>query len=69
MRYLRLCSGIETASLAWQALGWTPVAFAETDPFCGELLAQRFPDLSNLSDVNNITKDSLKPLGYIDMFA
>ena len=29
LRYLSLCSGIEAASVAWQPLGWKPVAFAE----------------------------------------
>ncbi len=31
MRYLSVCSGIEAASVAWEPLGWTPVAFSEVD--------------------------------------
>lgn len=33
MRYLSICSGIESATVAWHPLGWEPVAFAEIDPF------------------------------------
>lgn len=33
MRYLSICSGIESATVAWHPLGWQPVAFAEIDPF------------------------------------
>jgi DNA (cytosine-5)-methyltransferase 1 len=51
MRYLSLFSGIEAASLAWQSLGWECVGVAEVDPFCCELLAQRFPTVPNLGDV------------------
>lgn len=33
MRYVSLFSGIEAASVAWEPLGWEPVAFAEIEPF------------------------------------
>lgn len=33
MRYLSICSGIESATVAWHPLGWQPAAFAEIDPF------------------------------------
>ena len=42
MRYLSVCSGIEAVTAAWQPLGWTPVAFAEIDPFCCWLLRSRY---------------------------
>ena len=29
IRYLSLFSGIEAATVAWEPLGWTPVAFAQ----------------------------------------
>jgi len=35
VRYLSLFSGIEAASVAWEPLGWQPVAFAEIEPFPG----------------------------------
>lgn len=33
MKYLSVCSGIEAASVAWEPLGWEPVAFSEIEPF------------------------------------
>lgn len=31
MKYLSVCSGIESASVAWHPLGWAPHAFSETE--------------------------------------
>lgn len=42
MRYASVCSGVEAASLAWIPLGWTPVFFAEVEPFPCAVLMQRF---------------------------
>lgn len=42
MKYLSVCSGIEAVTVAWQPLDWTPVAFAEIDPFCCWLLHWRY---------------------------
>jgi DNA (cytosine-5)-methyltransferase 1 len=42
VKYLSVCSGIESASLAWGALGWEPVAFSEIEPFPCAVLAHRF---------------------------
>lgn len=42
VRYLSVCSGVEAASLAWEPLGWTPVAFSEIAPFPSAVLAHRF---------------------------
>lgn len=65
MRYLSLFSGIEAASCAWEPMGWTPVAFAEIEPFPCSLLAQRWPGVPNLGDVRGITRESLEALGPI----
>ncbi|BDE94923.1 DNA cytosine methyltransferase [Raoultibacter timonensis] len=54
MRYVSLFSGIEAATVAWEPLGWEPVAFAEVDPFCCEVLKYRFPEVPNLGDVRSI---------------
>jgi len=51
MRYLSVCSGIEAASVAWEPLGWTPVAFSEIEPFPSAVLAHRFPNVPNLGDM------------------
>jgi len=51
MKYLSVCSGIEAASVAWEPLGWTPVAFSEIEPFPSAVLAHRFPNVPNLGDM------------------
>lgn len=53
MKYLSLFSGIEAVSVAWQPLGWKPIAFAEIDKWASAVLAQRFPDVPNWGDVND----------------
>lgn len=54
MRYISLFSGIEAATVAWEPLGWEPIAFSEIDPFCCELLRQKYPDVPNLGDVTDV---------------
>ena len=54
MRYISLFSGIEAASVAWEGLGWDPVAFAEIEPFPSAVLAERYPDVPNLGDVTRV---------------
>ncbi len=51
MNYLSICSGIEAASVAWEPLGFKPVAFSEIDKFASSVLAHRFPDVPNLGDM------------------
>ena len=41
IRYLSVCSGIEAASIAWEALRWRPAAFSEIEPFPCHVLAHR----------------------------
>ena len=54
MRYVSLFSGVEAASVAWSALGWQPLAFAEVDEFPSAVLAHRFPHVPNLGDVCDV---------------
>ena len=65
MRYLSVCSGIEAASAAWEPLGWHPVGFAEVDPFCSALLAQRFPNVTNYGDLNGFEKWEIEPFDVL----
>jgi DNA (cytosine-5)-methyltransferase 1 len=51
MRYLSLCSGIEAASVAWEPLGWQPVAFAEIEAFPSAVLKAHYPAVPNLGDI------------------
>lgn len=54
LRYISLFSGVEAATLAWEPLGWEPVAFAEIDPFPSAVLAERWPNVPNLGDVSKV---------------
>jgi len=51
VRYLSVCSGIEAASVAWEPLGWAPVAFAEIEKFPSKVLAHHYPGVPNLGDM------------------
>ncbi len=65
MRYLSVCSGIEAATVAWQPLGWTPVAFAETATFPSSVLAHRHPHVPNLGDFTEITTRHVGPISLL----
>ena len=41
MKFLSVCSGIDTPSVAWAPLGWQTSAVAEIDPFASHVLAHR----------------------------
>jgi DNA (cytosine-5)-methyltransferase 1 len=49
-RYLSVCSGIEAASVAFEPLGWTPLAFAEIAEFPRCVLAHHYPDVPLYGD-------------------
>lgn len=51
LRYLSVCSGIEAASVAWEPLGWKPVAFAEIEAFPSAVLAHHYPHVPNWGDI------------------
>ena len=42
-RFLSVCSGIEAASVAWEPLGFIPLAFSEIEQFPRAVLTHRFP--------------------------
>ena len=54
MKYISLFSGVEAATVAWEPLGWVPMAFAEIDPFPCAVLRERFPQVPNLGNVTEI---------------
>lgn len=60
MKYISLFSGIEAASVAWEPLGWEPVAFSEIDALPCALLDARFPDVPNLGDITSIDWSSYR---------
>lgn len=67
MKYLSLFSGIEAATVAWEALGFEPVAFAEFEDFPKAVLAHHYPNVPDLGDVTKITKEQIIALGHIDI--
>lgn len=66
MNYMSVCSGVEAASLAWEGLGWKPVALSEIEPFPCAVLAERFPGVPNLGDMTKIevTDDGIHGAGF-----
>lgn len=54
MKYLSLFSGIEAATVAWEPLGWEPIAFCEIDTFPSALLAYHYPHVPNLGDITKV---------------
>lgn len=54
IRYVSLFSGVEAATVAWEPLGWEPMAFSEIEPFPCQVLKERFPDVPNLGDITKI---------------
>lgn len=54
MRYLSVCSGIEAASVAFQPLGWEPLAFAEIEPFPRAVLQHHYPDTPLYGDFTTL---------------
>jgi DNA (cytosine-5)-methyltransferase 1 len=67
VKYLSLFSGIEAATVAWEPLGWEPVAFAEFEDFPKAVLAHHYPSVPDLGDVTQITEEQIRELGHIDI--
>ena len=66
LRYLSLFSGIEAASVAWGPLGWTPVGFAEIEPFPCAVLKHHYPNVPNYGDVSHHAEWKIEP-GSVDV--
>ncbi len=45
MKYLSICSGIEAASVAFEPLGWRPLAFSEIEAFPRAVLKHHYPEI------------------------
>lgn len=52
-----ICSGIEAASVAWKPLGLDFKWFSEIAPFPSRVLNEKFPQIINLGDMNNIPEE------------
>ena len=51
VKYGSICSGIESASVAWEPLGMQPTWFSEIEPFPSAVLDHRYPHVPNLGDM------------------
>lgn len=49
-----VCSGIEAASFVLNPLGVETLWMSEIDDFATRFLAERFPNVPNLGDMNNV---------------
>lgn len=68
MKYISTFSGIEAASVAWEHLGWEPLAFSEIEPYPCAVLAHRFPDVPNLGDITKIDwSETIERVGRPDV--
>jgi DNA (cytosine-5)-methyltransferase 1 len=55
-----ICSGIEAASVAWKPFGLHFKWFSEIASFPSRVLKEKYPDIPNLGDMNNIDTAILK---------
>ena len=67
MTHLDLCSGIGGFHLAAEWAGFQTAGFAEVDPFCCKLLAEKWPDIKNYGDLR--TADFSELRGRIDVLS
>ena len=59
LTYGSVCSGIESASVAWHVLGWHAAWFAEIEPFPSAVLAHRWPEVPNQGDMTKLARQVL----------
>jgi len=63
MKALSLFSGIGGLDIACEMAGMEVVAFSEIEPYACEILKRRWPNVPNVGDVRNITRDLLENVG------
>ena len=54
LRYGSVCSGIESASVAWEPLGMSAAWFSEIEPFPCSVLAHHWPHVTNFGDITQL---------------
>lgn len=58
MKYLSICSGIEAASVAFEPLGWRPLAFSEIEAFPRAVLKHHYPDTPCYGDFTTLKDET-----------
>lgn len=66
MKYLSVCSGIESATSAWHPLGWVPFGFSEIEPFPAAVLSYHYPEIQNFGDMTKFKEWNIER-GSIDV--
>lgn len=65
MKYGSVCSGIESATVAWHPLGWKPAFFSEIESFPRAVLAHHYPHVNCHGDFTTIGKDDYDPIDLL----
>ena len=66
MHYLSVCSGIESATVAWHHLGWRAAGFSEIEAFPSKVLEHHYPVTPNLGDMNKYKEWNFnEPIGLL----
>lgn len=70
MNFLSICSGVEAASVAWEAIGWTPIGFSEIDEFPSAVLKHHYQDVPNYGGMTLRDYFAAKVIGsaFLDLF-
>ena len=61
LNYLSICSGIESATVAWEPLGWKAIGFSEIDLFRNAVLKHHYPKVKNYGDFTKIESIGTEP--------
>jgi len=60
MKYLSICSGIESVGVAWHPLGFECLGLSEIDPFRSAVLDYHYPEVKNYGDFTQIQRSNLQ---------
>jgi site-specific DNA-cytosine methylase len=66
MKFLSICSGIESASVAFGPLGWQAVGFSEIEAFPSAVLAHQYPEVPNFGDMTQYATWPAETLAQAD---
>ena len=59
MKFLSICSGIESASIAWEPIGYECIGVSEIEPFRSAVLQYHYPEVKNYGDFTQIEKKDI----------
>jgi len=59
VKFLSICSGIESASVAWEPLGYECIGVSEIEPFRSAVLQYHYPEVKNYGDFTKIEKKDI----------